>query len=193
MKRLISAFALLSLLCGCGAKDAGVSFVQDPAGRKIDVMVDGSLFTSLIYPEDVAKPILWPVMSASGKEITRGYPRAPRAFESTDHPHQIGIWFNFGDVNGLDFWNNSFAIPAEKLRVIYQTAVPNITVPIGSSRELARSEILYTDSTDYLLGGSLMLKNGRIDKYQFEGGYCQAEKYDDTQDIFYFCYYCINK
>jgi hypothetical protein len=22
------------------------------------------------------------------------------------------MWFNFGDVNGLDFWNNSFAIPA---------------------------------------------------------------------------------
>jgi hypothetical protein len=22
----------------------------------------------------------------------------------------VGLWFNFGDVNGLDFWNNSFAI-----------------------------------------------------------------------------------
>ena len=82
-----------------------------------------------------------------------------------------------------------YSTGGEKLRVIHQTAVPNITVAIGSSRELTRSEILYTDSTDYLLGGSLMLKNGRIDKYQFEGGYCQAEKYDATQDIFYFYYY----
>jgi hypothetical protein len=24
------------------------------------------------------------------------------------------LWFNYGDVNGLDFWNNSSAIPAEK-------------------------------------------------------------------------------
>jgi hypothetical protein len=23
----------------------------------------------------------------------------------------LGLWFNFGDVNGLDFWNNSYAIP----------------------------------------------------------------------------------
>ena len=26
----------------------------------------------------------------------------------------MGLWFNFGSVNGLDFWNNSFAIPAER-------------------------------------------------------------------------------
>ena len=24
-----------------------------------------------------------------------------------DHPHQIGVWFNYGDVNGGDYWNHS--------------------------------------------------------------------------------------
>ena len=45
--------------------------------------------------------------------------------------------------------------------------------------------------TDYLLGGALTLKNGRIDKYQFDEGYCQAEKYpyNTRQDNFTFCYY----
>jgi hypothetical protein len=39
----------------------------------------------------------------------------PRPYERTDHPHHVGLWLNFGDVNGLDFWNNSFAIkPADK-------------------------------------------------------------------------------
>ena len=47
----------------------------------------------------------------------------------------------------------------------------------------------YADSSDYLLGGSLVMKNGRIDKYQFDEGYCQAEKYSATQDDFTFCYY----
>ena len=56
-------------------------------------------------------------------------------------------------------------------------AVSNITVAIGSVRELMPSEILYTDSTDYLLGGALTLKNGRIDMYQFDEGYCQAERF----------------
>jgi hypothetical protein len=30
-----------------------------------------------------------------------------------DHPHHIGLWFNYGDVNGFDFWNNSDAIKPE--------------------------------------------------------------------------------
>ena len=68
-------------------------------------------------------------------------------------------------------------------------AVPNITVAIGSARKLMPSEILFTDSTDYLLGGALTLKNGRIDKYQFEEGYCQATQYNATQDNFTFLYY----
>ena len=82
-----------------------------------------------------------------------------------------------------------YSATGEKLRVVYQTAVPNITVAIGSTRELMPSEILFTDSTDYLLGGALMLKNGRIDKFLFEEGYCQATRYNATQDNFTFLYY----
>src|SRR5690606_632391 len=44
-------------------------------------------------------------------EVTRGYPLDPRPNERTDHPHQIGLCFNYGNVNGYDFWNNSTAIP----------------------------------------------------------------------------------
>ena len=82
-----------------------------------------------------------------------------------------------------------YSATGEKLRVVYQTAVPNITVAIGSARELMQSEILFTDSTDYLLGGALTLRNGRIDKYQFDEGYCQATQYNATQDNFTFLYY----
>ena len=82
-----------------------------------------------------------------------------------------------------------YSAAGEKLRVVYQTAVPNITVAIGSTRELTPSEIQYTDSTDYLLGGSLTLRNGRIDKFLFDEGYCQAESQNVTQDDFTFLYY----
>jgi hypothetical protein len=34
--------------------------------------------------------------------------------ERTDHPHHTGLWLNYESVNGLDFWNNSFAISPEK-------------------------------------------------------------------------------
>ncbi len=84
-----------------------------------------------------------------------------------------------------------YSTAGEKLRVTHLTAVPNITVAIGSVRELLPSEILSADSTDYLLGGSLTLRNGRIDKLQFEEGYCQAAAYsgNTSQDNFTFHYY----
>ena len=43
--------------------------------------------------------------------------------------------------------------------------------------------------TDYLLGGSLTLKNGRIDKYYFEGGFARAFETSATTDRFVFYYY----
>ena len=46
--------------------------------------------------------------------MTRGFPLEPRKGERVDHPHHVGLWFNYGDVNGLDFWNNSDAIPADQ-------------------------------------------------------------------------------
>ncbi len=49
---------------------------------------------------------LYPVFDAAGTEITRGFPLNPRPGESTDHRHQLGIWLNYGNVNGLDFWGN---------------------------------------------------------------------------------------
>jgi hypothetical protein len=46
--------------------------------------------------------------------VTRGFPLQTRPGDPTDHPHHIGLWFTYENVNGLDFWNNSFAIPAAK-------------------------------------------------------------------------------
>ena len=86
----------------------------DLAGKKVDILYDGHLFTSYIYPDDLEKPTLYPIYTSSGIVITRGFPRDPRPNERIDHPHHVGLWFNFGDVNGLDFWNNSYAIPADQ-------------------------------------------------------------------------------
>ena len=67
-----------------------------------------------------------------------------------------------------------YSATGEKLRVVHLTAVPNITVAMGQTRELVPSEILSADSTDYLLGGTLTMRDGRIDRYLFDEGYCQA-------------------
>lgn len=92
-----------------------VQFVPNDKAQKIDVFIGGHFFTSYRYAhEKLEKPVLYPIQTASGQLITRGYPLEPRAGERVDHPHHVGLWMNFESVNGLDFWNNSFAIPAEK-------------------------------------------------------------------------------
>ncbi len=103
-----------------GATNAGsaadaapaVAIVVDEAGRRADVTVDGEPFTSYIWPETLEKPTLYPIRTASGTVVTRGFP--PLDNERQDHPHHVGLWFNYGDVNGFDFWNNSDAITGDR-------------------------------------------------------------------------------
>ncbi len=106
--------------------NAGVQVVPNVAARRVDVLIDGQPFTSYIWPDSVKKPVLYPIRTAKGTSVTRGYPLDPRPGERIDHPHQVGMWFNYGDVNGLDFWNNSDAIKPEernKYGTIRHTAI----------------------------------------------------------------------
>ena len=99
---------------GNSENDKGVVFKLLEENRQVEVYIEGELFTSYIFPENIAKPVLYPVISANGKTITRGFPINTRPGERVDHPHHVGLWFNYGDVNGLDFWNNSERIPEDR-------------------------------------------------------------------------------
>ncbi len=96
------------------------------ANRRIDVTADGKPFTSYVWPNTLEKPVLYPLVAPDGTTVTRGFPLDPRPGERVDHPHHAGLWFNYGNVNGFDFWNNSGAIPAAqkpKMGSIHQGAV----------------------------------------------------------------------
>jgi len=108
-----AALAVLLLAPGAAAQSK-VEVVPNEAARRVDITVDGKPFTSYIWPTTLMKPVLSPIRSAKGTLITRGYPLDPRKGERVDHPHHVGLWFNHGDVNGFDFWNNSDAIPTEQ-------------------------------------------------------------------------------
>ncbi|TXK37033.1 hypothetical protein FVR03_16180 [Pontibacter qinzhouensis] len=110
------------------------------ADRKLEVHIDGKLFTAYRYPTDLYKPVLYPVHAANGTPITRGWPYEPRPAERTDHPHQVGMWLNYGDVNGLDFWNNSNAIkPENKHR--YGTIRHHAVKRVQNGNEQAELEV----------------------------------------------------
>lgn len=121
---ILSGLMLMNTACAPGqvGRESGgdpslVEVRQLPDEERVDVLVGGELFTSYIYLESLAvlkKPVLYPIRSPDGSDVTRGFPIEPREGEQVDHPHQIGLWFTYGDVNGLDFWNNSDAIPPEE-------------------------------------------------------------------------------
>ncbi len=116
----VSAATLSAWLIAAGdaaqkARDERIRVVPNEAERRVDVLIDGRPFTSYIWPATVKKPVLYPLRTAKGTIVTRGFPLDPRPGERVDHPHHVGLWFNYGNVNGVDFWNNSDAIkPADR-------------------------------------------------------------------------------
>jgi hypothetical protein len=114
-KKLAFALAVnIMLIPVVHAQQAEPVKLVKSAGNKIEVLIGGKPFTTFLYPDTLEKPVLYPLRSADGTLVTRGFPLAPRPGDPTDHPHHIGLWFNFENLNGLDFWNNSYAIPSAK-------------------------------------------------------------------------------
>ncbi|WPU93623.1 PmoA family protein [Mucilaginibacter sabulilitoris] len=95
-------------------KKEQVTVSKSPNENKVDIAIGGKPFTTFLYPETLEKPVLYPLHAANGTVVTRGFPLNPKPDEPTDHPHHLGLWFNFENLNGLDFWNNSYAIPQSK-------------------------------------------------------------------------------
>lgn len=105
-------FFLMALPCFSNAQKVNLKNV--PAKRTVEITINGKPFTNFVYTDTMEKPFLYPIYAPDGQTITRGFPWNPQPNDPTDHPHHIGLWFNYENVNGLDFWNNSFAIAAEK-------------------------------------------------------------------------------
>lgn len=103
---------LLSSAFGFESAD-GVKVIAREAQHRVDITIDGEFFTSYIWPATLKKPTLFPLITSDGVTVTRGYPLEPRPGERVDHPHHAGLWFNYGNANGFDFWNNSDAIKPE--------------------------------------------------------------------------------
>ena len=83
--------------------------ITPQGSRIISVEIDGKPFTDFYIGNEngALKPYLHPLRSASGKVVTRGFPMLPDVSgESHDHPHQRGLWFTHGNVNGIDFWGS---------------------------------------------------------------------------------------
>lgn len=116
MKQLLVVVFCCSIYSLLNAQANKNSFIVKDlsAQKKVSITINGKPFTELVYTDTMEKPFLYPIYAPNNKAITRGFPWNPQPNDPTDHPHHIGLWFNYESVNGLDFWNNSYAIAADK-------------------------------------------------------------------------------
>ncbi len=151
------------------AQTKKVDIVKSGTENKVNVSVDGKPFTSLIYLDNMEKPVLYPINAANGAIITRGFPLKSRDGERTDHPHHVGYWLNYESVNGLDFWNNSYAIPEEKKAKFGWIRSVKITetksgatdgkISYTANWENQAKNILLKESTTFIFSGTSDTRN----------------------------------
>jgi Methane oxygenase PmoA len=169
-------------------KQERVILVKEKATNRINILIANKPFTSFFYPDTLEKPVLYPIYAANGTIVTRGYPLNTRPGEPTDHPHHIGLWFNFENVNGLDFWNNSFAIPADKKksygwiktdRIIETSNGIKGSLTYHANWTSQENEILLEETTRFEFSGTERLRI--IDRYTTLKA-VRAIKFTDAKD-----------
>ena len=81
--KIIFLFIFLSLIyLGCSGNKESVltneiNLVHNDVEQKVDVLVDGKLFTSYLYTDKLSvlkKTVLFPIVAANGAIISRGFP-----------------------------------------------------------------------------------------------------------------------
>ncbi|WP_418569153.1 PmoA family protein [Parabacteroides johnsonii] len=155
---ILFSFFIFLMGCSLSKSQPDILIQENKQEKKIDVVVDGNLFTSYRYSTDFEKPFLFPIYSPNGSVVTRGYPLEPRKGERVDHPHHTGLWFNHGNVNGLDFWNNSSAIKdKEKYGHIVVTKILDVKdgksglIKVLSEWRDEQENVLLEETTEYII------------------------------------------
>jgi len=90
---------LLAVVTVCAGQCLALELSAKIEGDKLVVNIDGKLFTSYKFANNLKKPYLWPVVGpVSGKTVT---------VESTEpYPHHNSLFFGCDCVNGGNYWQD---------------------------------------------------------------------------------------
>jgi hypothetical protein len=158
----IIVYWMVSTNCSSAPQQNSISVVHYPAEKKVVVKVNDQVFTQLLYADSLAKPILFPIHATDGLPITRGFPLEPRQDDPTDHPHQVGMWMNYEKVNGIDFWNNSSAIPTEKKHLYGSIIIRKIIATASGEKGMIEYEAEWINAK----GQVLLLEKTKLEFFQ---------------------------
>lgn len=96
---------MMVFIFNCAEDTSGVKFIRE-GQHTVKILIDGQHLTTYSLSPDSEKAVFFPLNSPGGNMINRGFPIVKGVpDESQDHPHHQSFWFTYGDVNGVDFWN----------------------------------------------------------------------------------------
>jgi hypothetical protein len=151
------------------------------ADNKVDVMISGKLFTSYVYGDKLAKPVLVPVRTPSGIEVNRRHPLTEIEGASNDHSHHVGIFFAVdgvkiteltsgtgrGKLSTIMHWidNDGRVVLEEKRSMIFLAAQHENEYAIGFSMDLTAKDtkVVFDDTEEgmFAIRVSDYLRQGR--------------------------------
>jgi len=109
MKKVVLLSIISTFTAGVMAQPPRIELVKGE--NRIDVVIAGEPFTSYLYGSNLTKPLLVPVRTPSGIEVSRRHPLTEKEGGSMDHEHHVGIFFAVDQVNGVNFWKNTGISP----------------------------------------------------------------------------------
>jgi hypothetical protein len=102
----LPGFAACLVLLGIpGAAPAQVQ-LEKVGNDHVAITINGQPFSNFYFGDAYPKPFLAPLRSATGLMVTRKFPLEMIEGETRDHPHHRGLWIGYGDVSGVNFWEN---------------------------------------------------------------------------------------
>jgi len=69
---------------------------HEEVGSSLSIFNDSNLILTYNYHSDLCKPYFHPVNAPNAKSVTSDTPE--------DNINHHGLWFGWGNVNGIDFW-----------------------------------------------------------------------------------------
>jgi len=152
MKIILWFFVLLCFcIWGFSQQTNHITVVNEATQQRVIVKAYDLPFTEFVYRDTLEKPFLYPLYAADEQIITRGFPLSPRFGDPTDHPHHTGMWLNYENVNGIDFWNNSYAIPENKKNLYGWIRTTGITQTTSGDQGVLQYEAVWTSSQKKVL------------------------------------------
>ena len=144
--RLVVVCSLVSFASIGMALPARAQVTIKQTSEQLVVDIDGKPFTVFfIGGANLNRPYLYPLRSASGKNVTRSFPAGQLPGETTDHPHHAGLFYGHGDVNGYNYWAiQNVPAPASPLDATMGRIVLARVLSVKSGKESGSVEAVFT-------------------------------------------------